>query len=108
MDKFSLKLLSTVAIGGVLHRAGSIVDLAERDATDLLRRGRAEPAVSAPDELLEADLEEAVSDKTQEGDKEPESDKQPEGSKEPEGDKGPESAQEKSDDSAGKPGKKAK
>lgn len=41
MKKYTLKLTAAVVVAGAIARAGSTVDLAEADAKDLLRRGKA-------------------------------------------------------------------
>lgn len=41
MKLFPLKIVSAIALEGVIHRAGSIVHVAEAVAKDLLRRGKA-------------------------------------------------------------------
>ena len=43
-EKFFLKTTCAVAIAGAIHKAGSIIEVAEDLAKDLLRRGKAELA----------------------------------------------------------------
>lgn len=42
MSEITLKLTAAVALGGVIHRAGSQVQVSDADAKNLLRRGKAE------------------------------------------------------------------
>lgn len=40
---YTVKITSAIALDGVIHRAGSVVECPEGVAKDLLRRGKAEP-----------------------------------------------------------------
>lgn len=60
MKLFPLKISSAVALNGVIHKAGSIVSVAEPVAKDLLRRGRA--VVHAVAEVAEHVAAEDVED----------------------------------------------
>lgn len=47
-EKFSLKITSAVVVDGEIRKAGTIVEVSEQAAKDLLRRGKAEPAADQP------------------------------------------------------------
>jgi hypothetical protein len=44
MKKHFIKLTSAIGTGGLLYRAGSIIEVSEAEALDLIRRGKGEVA----------------------------------------------------------------
>lgn len=57
MKQYALKLTAAVALAGVIHRAGSTVEVDEATAKNLLHRGKAELATEQQDaaEVIDAD-----------------------------------------------------
>jgi hypothetical protein len=55
MKMATIKLTAAIAIGGEIVRAGTVIDIGEDAAKDLLRRGKAE--VATADDEPEADAE---------------------------------------------------
>jgi hypothetical protein len=53
MKQVAIKLTSAIGIGGILYRAGSVIEVSDEAAKDLLRRGKGELATAADEEEYE-------------------------------------------------------
>lgn len=73
MSQVAIKLTSAIGISGVIYRAGSIIEVSDEAAKDLLRRGKGELATEddqdepdAPDTAAEPEAEAVPQDAVQE------------------------------------------
>lgn len=58
MNSVHIKLKSDIGLGGVIHKAGTVVEVTDAVARDLLHRGKADPA-TADDADAEAEGDDA-------------------------------------------------